>query len=289
MALGLSILMIIFVAIVGLAVPVAVGAYVYNDAKRRNMSALLWTLIAVLAPGFIGFIIFLIIRNDYSGMHCPRCGKSVASHFSVCPGCGFSLNNSCPVCNSPLSYDWNICPHCASEVPEDMRIEKKAKVKADKGFRRLMAIVIIIPVVLGLLLIATVVYVFSFNNNAEIINTTQSVVIQQENCEGTVEIELGDNNTIVTDITAMVYSDNDDMTYMSGVSVDDTDSEIFDRTVSMELVVPEIKEGHYLVVTAYDAYDSILAFSVPVSLDEYADDSSFSISLVMEDDVIMKK
>ena len=36
--------------------PLLIGVYVYRDAKRRNMNAPLWTIIAILAPSLIGFI-----------------------------------------------------------------------------------------------------------------------------------------------------------------------------------------------------------------------------------------
>ena len=47
-----------------LTVPVMVGVYVYRDSRRRGMSAVVWTLIAVAAPALIGFIIYLLIRGN---------------------------------------------------------------------------------------------------------------------------------------------------------------------------------------------------------------------------------
>lgn len=178
MAVGLTILILVFIAIVCLAVPVAIGLYVYGDAKQRHMNSVLWTIVAVFAPGFIGLIIYLVVRNDHSALICPRCGKSVAMHFTVCPECGYALNHSCPNCRRPLAYDWNICPHCAQTVPEDMRIDSLAKPKADKGIRRLLAIVILVPVILGLLLVSAVVFVFMHSTDADTI-MAQNVIIEQ--------------------------------------------------------------------------------------------------------------
>ena len=50
--------------------PLLIGVYVYRDAKRRGMNAALWTLIAILAPSLIGFIIYLLVRGNYSNLKC---------------------------------------------------------------------------------------------------------------------------------------------------------------------------------------------------------------------------
>ena len=60
-----------------LAVPVLIGVYVYQDARRRNMNAVLWTLIAIVAPALIGFIIYLLVRGSYPDLECPQCGVPV--------------------------------------------------------------------------------------------------------------------------------------------------------------------------------------------------------------------
>ena len=53
-----------------LLIPILIGVYVYRDAKRRQMNAVAWTAIAVLAPTFIGLIIYLLVRrNKYDDNH----------------------------------------------------------------------------------------------------------------------------------------------------------------------------------------------------------------------------
>ena len=74
-----------------LVLPVLVAVYVYRDAKRRKMNAALWTLIAILAPSLIGFIIYLLVRGNYSNLKCPRCGTGVTEQYVVCPKCGVKL------------------------------------------------------------------------------------------------------------------------------------------------------------------------------------------------------
>jgi ABC-type tungstate transport system substrate-binding protein len=46
-----------------ITVPVLMGVYVYRDAGRRNMNAAIWTLIALFAPLFTGFIVYLLVRR----------------------------------------------------------------------------------------------------------------------------------------------------------------------------------------------------------------------------------
>lgn len=147
-----------------IAVPVVIGVYVYKDAKKRNMNPVLWTLIAVLAPGFIGLIIYLIIRSNYSEKNCPQCGKRVHESFSVCPTCGYSLKNRCPNCSMPLEPDWNICPNCANPVPPEMRPQNPVKPKKDKGLKVILALVIIIPLLLCALIVGGIAVYRNYNN-----------------------------------------------------------------------------------------------------------------------------
>ena len=51
-----------------LAVPIAIGVYVYRDASRRQMNAALWAVVSILAPLFIGFIVYLLGRGSYSDL-----------------------------------------------------------------------------------------------------------------------------------------------------------------------------------------------------------------------------
>ena len=67
--------------------PLLIGVYVYRDAKRRGMNAALWTLIAILAPSLIGFIIYLLVRGNYSNLKCPSCAATVTDQYVECPKC----------------------------------------------------------------------------------------------------------------------------------------------------------------------------------------------------------
>lgn len=132
--------------------PLLVGVYVYRDAKRRGMNAALWTLIAILAPSLIGFIIYLLVRGNYSNLKCPRCAATVTEQYVVCPKCGAKLKPSCPNCSAPVEPDWTVCPKCAQPLPtvqEDIVTPVQPK---DKTLWKILAAIIIVPVVLLLVL-----------------------------------------------------------------------------------------------------------------------------------------
>ena len=132
--------------------PLLIGVYVYRDAKRRGMNAALWTLIAILAPSLIGFIIYLLVRGNYSNLKCPRCDATVTEQYVVCPKCGAKLKPSCPNCSAPVETDWTVCPKCAQPLPtvqEDIVTPVQPK---DKTLWKILAAIIIVPVVLLLVL-----------------------------------------------------------------------------------------------------------------------------------------
>ena len=60
--------------------PILIGVYVYRDAKRRNMNAPLWTIIAILAPSQLS-----LSFAPHLG-HTTYCSVTVASqrgHFRL--------------------------------------------------------------------------------------------------------------------------------------------------------------------------------------------------------------
>lgn len=145
LAVPFRIITLLFLLTLVLVIPVLVGVYVYRDAKRRGMSAALWTLIAVVTPGLVGLIIYLIVRAGFSGCRCPGCKAPVQSSFNLCPHCGTPLKDRCARCGTPLEPDWMLCPTCgttldrpAPEVPE----------KKDRGIGWILAAVLIAPLCL---------------------------------------------------------------------------------------------------------------------------------------------
>lgn len=147
MAVNVLILMIVVIML-----PVLVGVYVYRDAKRRGMNAVLWTLIAVIAPSLIGFIIYLLVRGNYSNLRCPQCDTPVNDQYVVCPKCGAKLRPTCPNCSAPVEPDWKVCPRCTTPLPEVQdNIVTPVRPK-DKTLWKILLAIIIIPVLLLLVL-----------------------------------------------------------------------------------------------------------------------------------------
>ena len=133
---------------IGLIVPILIGVYVYRDANRRGMNAVMWTLIALLAPSMLGFIIYLLVRSSYSDLECPKCGTTIKEEYVLCPKCGAKLRPFCPNCSAPVEPDWKVCPRCAAsleEIAQDVVVPTRKK---DKSLGVILLLVILIPVIL---------------------------------------------------------------------------------------------------------------------------------------------
>ena len=152
-------IMILFTLLVT-AVPVVMGIFVYRDAKARGMDALLWTLIAVFAPGFIGLIIYLIMRREHLKLSCPNCGNEVRQTFVSCPNCGQKLAASCGNCGAALSPEWKLCPQCGAEITGTAEFAPPVVTRpAGKGF--LIAIIAVLAVPLALITMAVSLLAYS--------------------------------------------------------------------------------------------------------------------------------
>lgn len=94
---------------------VLLTGYIYGDAKRRGMNALLWTLLALLLPKPIGFIAYFLLRRPLPSP-CPKCQSPVAADFAYCGKCGFVLAPVCANCGRALRRDFACCPYCGKTV-----------------------------------------------------------------------------------------------------------------------------------------------------------------------------
>lgn len=142
-------------------IPFIIGIYVYRDANRRGMNAILWALVAAAAPGLMGIIIYLLVRGSYSDLRCQNCDSPVKEQFVVCPKCGTKLRASCLNCATPVEADWKVCPKCTqplTEVQADVRRPVRAK---DRAIWNVLVIVIIIPIILISILILSMSVSFS--------------------------------------------------------------------------------------------------------------------------------
>ena len=151
--IGLLFVPLIF--LVFLLIAVLIGVYVYRDAKSRDMNAPLWTLIALLAPSLIGFIIYLLVRGSHARLLCPACSAKVAEAYTVCPNCGAKLKPSCPNCKSAVDPGWKVCPYCTQPLPESQEDCLPPVQPKDRVLGKILIAVILIPALLfGLALAA---------------------------------------------------------------------------------------------------------------------------------------
>lgn len=85
--------------------------YVNQDAKRRDMGQLLWTLLVIFMPNGIGFLAYFLLRKPLV-QTCSRCGERVEKDFHFCAKCGCSLTPSCSQCGQTVSPEYVCCPYC---------------------------------------------------------------------------------------------------------------------------------------------------------------------------------
>ncbi|MGC1782950.1 MAG: hypothetical protein WA708_10565 [Acidobacteriaceae bacterium] len=67
------------------------AGYVYGDARRRGMNAVAWTVVAVVIPNLIGFLLYFVLRKAVS-LPCPQCGQGAAPRAAFCSACGCQLS-----------------------------------------------------------------------------------------------------------------------------------------------------------------------------------------------------
>ena len=89
--------------------------YVNQDAGRRSMSRLLWTLIAIFVPNGLGIVLYFVLRKPRTA-HCSQCDAEVEPGFSFCPRCSNRLQPVCPHCQRSVAPDNKFCPYCGAAL-----------------------------------------------------------------------------------------------------------------------------------------------------------------------------
>jgi RNA polymerase subunit RPABC4/transcription elongation factor Spt4 len=89
--------------------------YINRDAKRRGMSPLLWTIVAVFIPNALGIILYFLLRQPLSSA-CPQCGNAVQTGFNFCPRCNYKLSPNCPECQRVVGVSDVYCPYCGNSL-----------------------------------------------------------------------------------------------------------------------------------------------------------------------------
>ena len=115
----LTLLPVLLVMLLMLALAICVAVFVYKDAVSRGMPGILWAAVALLVPGLVGLLIYLVVRGNYSALRCAACGGPVKEQYMVCPHCGAKLRQTCPHCGRPLEAGWQCCAGCGQPVPAD--------------------------------------------------------------------------------------------------------------------------------------------------------------------------
>lgn len=165
--LGASILVLLILLV--LCIPILIGVYVYKDASKRGMNAVLWTIVAIFAPSLVGLIIYLLVRGSYSNLRCPNCDSIVREEYSACPNCGTKLKTTCIQCGMPLEADWRVCPRCSQPIVDtNDTVSTPVKIK-DQGLKKILVAILLIPAVLLVMMI------FGFTTFRSVTSTTNTI------------------------------------------------------------------------------------------------------------------
>ncbi len=96
-------------------VVIAASRFVYVDARRRGMNPVLWTLVVIFVPYFVGLVVYLVVRSPLP-LHCQFCNAIVNQNMSFCPQCGTVLKKQCANCLVSLEVSDRFCSNCGSVV-----------------------------------------------------------------------------------------------------------------------------------------------------------------------------
>lgn len=152
---GVSRILAVYLCLL-VALPATLGVYVYKDAKKRRMNAVLWALAAALIPVFIGFAIYLIVRKNEEDTEweCPVCKNAVSPAYAVCPSCGAKLRKICRECRKPVEEGWSVCPSCGAAISREEEEQVTPPVhRKDKALCSVLAAALAVPAVFLVLLV----------------------------------------------------------------------------------------------------------------------------------------
>ena len=97
--------------------------YINRDAKRRGMSAILWTLVSILIPNGLGILLYFVLRQPRQSA-CPQCANAVQPGFNFCPRCNHKLSASCPQCQRPVGVNDLYCSYCGTALRDQTAAPK---------------------------------------------------------------------------------------------------------------------------------------------------------------------
>ncbi|MFI4943105.1 MAG: zinc ribbon domain-containing protein [Burkholderiales bacterium] len=109
------IFLLALLGVVPIALWVLLVGYVFGDARRRAMHAVLWTLLAIFIPSGIGIILYFILREPIA-VPCPSCGTPARKGHAYCASCGGAVRRACAQCHQPVEASWRNCPSCGASL-----------------------------------------------------------------------------------------------------------------------------------------------------------------------------
>ena len=93
--------------------------FVSRDVKRRGMPAALWMLVVIFAPGFIGAVVYFLLRQPIM-VRCPNCTTELTAGVHFCPQCRFSeVAGVQASASARVQITDAYCPQCGHDVAED--------------------------------------------------------------------------------------------------------------------------------------------------------------------------
>ncbi|MCX6561214.1 MAG: zinc ribbon domain-containing protein [Candidatus Aminicenantes bacterium] len=125
-----------FFGLLLLAFWIAIVVWVYKDAEKRGMNAIVWALVAFFVH-FVGVIIYLLVRSEHpirardsaqagpttvqppapaAPPRCPKCGQTTDTRHTFCPACGERIKPVCPACGKDVQAGWKACPNCGGSL-----------------------------------------------------------------------------------------------------------------------------------------------------------------------------
>ncbi|MGN1157827.1 MAG: zinc ribbon domain-containing protein [Agathobacter sp.] len=240
--------------------------FVYHDAKKRNMNALLWSLLAVFTPFFLGLIVYLICRNPVSDLQCPRCGAAISTTDKICSNCKSTLLTQCPNCDFPVQRGWKNCPKCGSELPGDFEQPIRAY-KKDNNLAVILVIIVLIVLALFLLAVPLLTYSGNFANTSSytgmngLYNITAEDMAENEAISAWLkECKNSDKDAYVllskNSSTCLVYVPECDTLIESGISItyfDDKECELY---IYIDDTTFENKYDYDFFLYEFDVFDN---------------------------------
>lgn len=99
-----SIFVGILIPLAAIAMTILLAVWTYRDAVKKGMNGILWTLVVILVPSFIGLIVYLCVRYDAKKVTCSNCLKQVNGNSKFCSNCGQELVPVVEVSNEDVTF-----------------------------------------------------------------------------------------------------------------------------------------------------------------------------------------